>query len=708
MLKRELTEKLIYGHEFAGRFTQDTPILPDVWIQCAENPARRYDLLITPYMETGASQMSAGRLCRELKERLDLEAATPVWQRLHPGETRPFARVAYNQSTVAAWLTFDEVVRVLLPLSKWWTDRVIRFGLDRRLSDLSEPVGLDMLAEVLAYPQQIRQRSTHRRKYDWLTLDIVWMVRVIGTIGLAMDIGGDTTDQRESLDPPESVWPKDLLERPARVEEPPELRERRLAYYRRIVQKVAELLDGLVPTDHGRTSIYAVSRNRKAGTAVWRSTIAVKADAARRVFDLSCRELAWAVIDSGIDARHPAFRKRYLSRAQSRWLPIPLPNKVAEDSSDSQSDARHKEWRDMNRDKVRKTNWSERTRIVATYDFTIIRYLLASDGEDDVGLPETIRARLKTIEKRLKKNKKFSLSSQLRNSLQSGREIDWSLLEELIRIPHDSDYEIPNHEHGTHVAGILGADWRVTDMDEMFPASVDVGGLCPDINLYDLRVLDENGEGDEFNVMAALQFVRSLNAHKDYMVVHGTNLSLSIPHDVANYACGRTPVCEECERLVGAGIVVVAAAGNDGYLQYMTSKGLLEGYRSISITDPGNAEGVITVGSTHRDQPHTYGVSYFSSRGPTGDGRAKPDLVAPGEKIEAPVPYREIKRKDGTSMAAPHVSGAAALLIARHRELAGQPKRIKDILCRSTTDLGRERYFQGSGMLDILRALQSV
>jgi subtilisin family serine protease len=208
--------------------------------------------------------------------------------------------------------------------------------------------------------------------------------------------------------------------------------------------------------------------------------------------------------------------------------------------------------------------------------------------------------------------------------------------------------------------------------------------------------------------MAALQFIRHLNSHKDEVVIHGVNVSLSMAHDVANYACGRTPVCDECERLVGAGIIVVAAAGNLGYTQYLTPKGVTESYRSISITDPGNAEGVITVGATHRFQPHTYGVSYFSSRGPTGDGRLKPDLVAPGEKIKAPVPGGLSKSLDGTSMAAPHVSGAAALLLARHRELIGQPERVKQILCKTATNLGRERYFQGSGMLDILRALQSV
>ncbi|HYN21497.1 MAG TPA: S8 family serine peptidase, partial [Thermoanaerobaculia bacterium] len=148
---------------------------------------------------------------------------------------------------------------------------------------------------------------------------------------------------------------------------------------------------------------------------------------------------------------------------------------------------------------------------------------------------------------------------------------------------------------------------------------------------------------------------------------------------------------------------------NQGYRKYTAPDGMtVEVYNSVSITDPGNAELVITVGATHRSRPHTYGVSFFSSRGPTGDGRIKPDLVAPGEKITAPLPGGTFGLKDGTSMAAPHVSGAAALLMARHNELVSRPARIKQILCSTATDLGRERYFQGAGMLDTLRALQSI
>ena len=228
------------------------------------------------------------------------------------------------------------------------------------------------------------------------------------------------------------------------------------------------------------------------------------------------------------------------------------------------------------------------------------------------------------------------------------------------------------------------------------------------MELYDLRVFDADGAGDEFAILAALQYVRWLNSNASAPMIHGVNLSLSLDHEVGAYACGRTPVCDECERLLGSGTVVVAAAGNEGRAYYSMASGTAEGYRQISITDPGNAESVITVGATHRHQPHTYGVSYFSSRGPTGDGRFKPDLVAPGEKITAPVPNLGLKSLDGTSMAAPHVSGAAALLMARHPELIGSPREVKRVLCATATDLGRERYFQGSGVVDALRAIQAV
>jgi hypothetical protein len=211
----------------------------------------------------------------------------------------------------------------------------------------------------------------------------------------------------------------------------------------------------------------------------------------------------------------------------------------------------------------------------------------------------------------------------------------------------------------------------------------------------------------EFAIIAVLQYIRHMNERNDYITIHGVNLSLSIPHDVRNYACGRTPVCVESERLVDSGVVVVAAAGNFGYQSFQTKEGDFDTYQVLTVTDPGNAEDVITVGSTHRFSPHTYGVSFFSSRGPTGDGRLKPDLVAPGERIRAPfrAGWGDL---DGTSMAAPHVSGAAAMLMARYSELIGEPRRIKRILCESATDLGRERNFQGHGMLDVLRAFQSI
>jgi subtilisin family serine protease len=96
------------------------------------------------------------------------------------------------------------------------------------------------------------------------------------------------------------------------------------------------------------------------------------------------------------------------------------------------------------------------------------------------------------------------------------------------------------------------------------------------------------------------------------------------------------------------------------------------------------------------------------------DGRMKPDLVAPGELIvscdsepgdDGVARFRE---ENGTSMAAPHVSGAIAAFLSVRREFRGQPERVKHLFVANATDLGRRPEFQGAGLIDLMRTLQSV
>jgi subtilisin family serine protease len=114
-------------------------------------------------------------------------------------------------------------------------------------------------------------------------------------------------------------------------------------------------------------------------------------------------------------------------------------------------------------------------------------------------------------------------------------------------------------------------------------------------------------------------------------------------------------------------------------------------------------------------------VAPFSSRGLAFDGRVKPDLVAPGEKVlscaAGDVAAKAARQtgqqcdyaeQSGTSMAAPHVSGVIAAFLSIRREFIGKPLEVKRIFLDSATPLGRERYFEGHGLVDLMRAIQSV
>jgi len=294
--------------------------------------------------------------------------------------------------------------------------------------------------------------------------------------------------------------------------------------------------------------------------------------------------------------------------------------------------------------------------------------------------------------------------------------------------------------HGTHVAGIIAGEqvrMDATPENDMQAVVQELGddakgtfkvkaldaicGMAPKCKLVSLKVLDKFGDGNASKVIAAIAHIQTINAHGRELHIHGVNISIGYPFEAKWFACGHSPLCVEINRLVKSGVVVVVAAGNTGYGTLQTASGPSETCLGLTINDPGNAQEAITVGSTHRDEPHRYGVSYFSSKGPTGDGRLKPDLLAPGEKIiSCSVPGSKLSQTDGdnrpcgyletsgTSMAAPHVSGTIAAFLSIRQEFVGEAQQVKEIFTSTATDLGRDRNFQGSGLVDLMRAIQSI
>jgi serine protease AprX len=249
--------------------------------------------------------------------------------------------------------------------------------------------------------------------------------------------------------------------------------------------------------------------------------------------------------------------------------------------------------------------------------------------------------------------------------------------------------------HGTHMAGIIAGDgaasggaWR---------------GIAPDADLISIKVAGPDGATDVSVVLAALQWVVT-NRHRYGIRV----LNLSFGTDAAR-SYQADPLNDAVERVWRAGILVVVAAGNGG-----PGEG--------SVAKPADDPFVLTVGAA--DVSGTVSrsddvVAPFSSRGPTVDGVAKPDLVAPGTSIvsvRAPGSWADLDRPEarvgkayfkgtGTSQAAAVVSGIAALLFEADPALT--PDEAKAALVGTSHGLLGQSG-AGSGLVDASRALQAL
>jgi serine protease AprX len=290
--------------------------------------------------------------------------------------------------------------------------------------------------------------------------------------------------------------------------------------------------------------------------------------------------------------------------------------------------------------------------------------------------------------------------------------------------------------HGTLVAGLIAGELiseiivveQVENEDgQLILQAVSanfLSGVAPACKLISLKVLEASGQGKVSSAIKALKHISNMNSES--LRVHGANLSLSYSFDVSKYPCGRSPICREVDRLVESGVVIVVAAGDYGYEASRAGDDQLVRAVSASIRDPGNAELAITVGATHSTMPELYGVSPFSSKGPTIDGRPKPDLVAPGDRvvscaagqskmrvaadlakagIDSVVGFEYIEAS-GTSLAAAHVSGTAAAYLSAERNRIGRPKQVKEILLNSALNLKRDSCYQGRGLVNLTKALE--
>ena len=249
-----------------------------------------------------------------------------------------------------------------------------------------------------------------------------------------------------------------------------------------------------------------------------------------------------------------------------------------------------------------------------------------------------------------------------------------------------------SYGHGTHVAGIVAGDG--SDSNGMYI------GVAPRANIINVKVSDDQGSGTASNLVSGLQWIYD---NKDQYNIKVVNISLNNAV-VSSY--NTNPIDAAAEILWFNRVVVVVSAGNAG------AQG--------ALYPPANDPFVITVGAT--DDRGTSSISDdtiapFSAYGSTSDGVAKPDLVAPGTNIVSLMasansglatahPNNVVNqfyfRMSGTSMSAPMVSGAAALLLQDEPNLS--PDQVKYRL-KSTAHPFDIALRAGAGYLDVNAAI---
>jgi subtilisin family serine protease len=235
-------------------------------------------------------------------------------------------------------------------------------------------------------------------------------------------------------------------------------------------------------------------------------------------------------------------------------------------------------------------------------------------------------------------------------------------------VNNDAD-PLDDNGHGTHVSGIVAGQSDV------------ITGVAPEASLIAYKVLGSTGSGSESNVIAAIE--RAADPNQDGNTADHV--------DVANLSLGGSgnpddPGSIAIDNATAAGITFAIAAGNSGSSFH-------------TISSPGTSRNAITVGASDL----TDAITSFSSRGPNMKSLAiKPDVVAPGLSILSSYLGNTYATLSGTSMATPHVAGAAALLKALHRDWT--PAQIKLALMNNSTLVHDDIMAVGAGRIDAFAA----